>query len=657
MNKFKLFFLSVLFPILIYSQKYELGEVSVDELLEKTHKNDTSAVACKLFEIGKTYFTYKSNSGFSLVTEVNVKIKIYKKEGLEWANKVVNHSIGDVEEKVMFSKAVTYNLENGKIVKTKASSDSEFKEKINEYWGSRKLVMPNVKVGSIVEYKYELTSPYIYKMDQWKFQDKIPVNYSEFTNSIPEYLFYNTYTRGFYFIQNDSEIKQKTLSYTTNVGLASMSFNETINKYFLKDLPAIKEESYSNSMENYISSIEFELASTRFPNDGLKQFTESWESVAESINKNKYFGEELNKTEYFEEDLKRLIGNKQLNEKEKIALVFEFVKNRYVWNKNNSIYTDKGVKKAYQEKTGNVAEINFTLIAMLRKLGISASPILISTRNKPINLYPSKAAYNYVICGVEFLNDIIFLDATDKYAAMDVLPLRALNENGRIIRSTGSNANIIITPDKAATNIITIETKISEDSKLFGKITENLSKNLGLNFRIKYNEMSLDSYLDNVEKKVPGLEISNYSVKNKDKVEEPIIEEYDYVYNSDIEIVSGKMYIKPLMFFGLKENPFKEESRTLPIDFVYPFNESYNVVFEIPKGYVVEQLPKQIKLATEENELAFSYLYEVKGNTIVFNVKFDVNLALFPSDYYDVIRPVFNDVFLKMNEKIVLKKQ
>lgn len=651
----KLIFI-LLFPLFIFAQKYELGNVTIDELKEKFHPKDSTAVACKLFEIGKTSFEYKSNVGFYLVTEVSLKIKIYKKEGLEWANKIVNHSIGDIEEKVVFSKAITYNLENGKIIKTKANSDVEFKEKINENWGAKKIAMPNVKVGSVIELKYELTSPYIYKIDLWEFQDEIPVNYSEFTLHLPEYFFYNIYPRGFFQMNSNSQMKSKTLNFTTDSGLGSLTFNETTYNYILKDLPAIKMENYSNSISNYISSIEFELASTRFPNEGVKQYSETWESIAESINENKYFGEELKKKGYFEEDLKSLIKDyNTISDEQKIVKVFDFVKERMTWDKKNTIYTDKGVKKAYVEKTGNVAEINFILIAMLRELGFEANPILVSTRNRPINLFPSKSAFNYIVCGVEKLDKLIFLDATDKYGLVDVLPIRALNYLGRIIRKTGSNAEISLIPTKPSLYQVTIQSQIVNNS-ISGTINESSTRNNRLNFTSLYGEMTYDSYLDEMERQTPSLEINNYSNNLKDKNDNALIENYDFNYKSDIEQIENKIYVKPLLFYALAENPFKEETRLFPIDFIYPRNEYYNILFKIPEGYEVDFLPKQMKLATDEKEFEFSYLYTKNQNTIEFYITFNINQTLFPSDYFDVIKPLFNDVFLKMNEKIILKK-
>src|SRR6478609_6350508 len=104
--------------IKINGQNFELGKVSIAELKEKQHPKDTSAVAAVLFKNGKTSFEYSRANGFVAITEVAMRIKIYKKEGSDWANFTLPYYVGYEkynDDIVKFSNAVTYNLENGSI--------------------------------------------------------------------------------------------------------------------------------------------------------------------------------------------------------------------------------------------------------------------------------------------------------------------------------------------------------------------------------------------------------------------------------------------------------------------------------------------------------------------------------------------------------------
>ena len=118
---------TILFTFTAFAQEYKLGKVTEAELIEKEHPIDKDAVAAYLFQNGKSYFTFTQNDGFKLITEVIVKLKIYKKEGLQYANHQYSYYVANnPKEQVFFDDAATYNLVNGKIEKTKLKKEGEF---------------------------------------------------------------------------------------------------------------------------------------------------------------------------------------------------------------------------------------------------------------------------------------------------------------------------------------------------------------------------------------------------------------------------------------------------------------------------------------------------------------------------------------------------
>ena len=378
------------------AQKHELGKVTIEELKEKIHPKDSSASAAILFEKGQTYFEYKQEEGWRIITEVEVRIKIYKKEGYDWANKQVSFYIGGKEkESVDFSKAVTYNLVNGGIEKTKLKSEGEFTETVNKYWGTKKIAMPNVKEGSILEYKYSITSPFYSTFPIWNFQSTIPIKYSEYATYIPEYFIYNTHRKGFIYPKEASSKVNKTITLNykerTAASLAGKSgaqisyssedvlYFENQIKYTLDNIPAIKEEAFVNNIDNYTASVEYELSGKKMPNSMYESFSQTWEDVVKNIYEIEDFGNELRKQNYFEEDLKVILQGLNTNN-EKIEAIFQFVKSRMNWNEYKGYLCDVGVKKAYEIKTGNVAEINLMLTAMLRRFTGKAASHSISAK-------------------------------------------------------------------------------------------------------------------------------------------------------------------------------------------------------------------------------------------------------------------------------------
>jgi len=201
-----------------------------------------------------------------------------------------------------------------------------------------------------------------------------------------------------------------------------------------------------NNINNYRAKINFEIAAYR-PRNGIPKFyNTTWKDVTKTIYENSNFGVQLNKKSHFKDDLEN-ITNGVTSQIEKLNTIYNFVKSKIKWNEVYSIYTsNEGIKNAYRESVGNVAEINLTLVAMLREAGLAASPILVSTRSHGIPLFPTKEGYNYVIAGIEAQNEVILLDATEKYSSPNVLPLRDLNWEGRLIRENGSSIAINLYP-------------------------------------------------------------------------------------------------------------------------------------------------------------------------------------------------------------------
>jgi hypothetical protein len=106
--------LFLLLAAFVNAQEFKLGKVSIAELEQKVHPKDSAATAAILYKKGSSKIEYNETDGFVLVTDVETRIKIYKKDGYEYANQqVVYYLDGNTREIVSYSDAYTYNLLNG----------------------------------------------------------------------------------------------------------------------------------------------------------------------------------------------------------------------------------------------------------------------------------------------------------------------------------------------------------------------------------------------------------------------------------------------------------------------------------------------------------------------------------------------------------------
>lgn len=668
--KLKLNGLGVLLMLISFvgnAQEFELGKVSVKELEEKKHPKDSSAVASVLYSKGNTFFNYSESSGFVVVTEVEMRIKIYKKEGYDWANKSIRYYVGNTpNERASFSKAMSYNLVDGKIEKTKLKSDGEFTEQLNKYWAVKKIAMPNVKEGTVIEYKYTIESPYITSFPDWEFQESIPVNYSEYKTSIPEFYTYSSHFKGFVVPKISKLTENKSISFTskersdglvvkTTFSTDKVSYMVNVTKYIEENLPAMKDEDYVNNINNYKSAVVHELAMSKMPNAAPKYYSTDWESVVKTIYQNEDFGDELNKTNYFEEDLKTvLIGITDKNEK--INAIFNFVKSRMNWNDYYGYACDQGVKAAYKQKTGNIAEINLMLTAMLRHAGLSARPVLVSTRSNGISFFPNRTAYNYVITAVEDDNKIVLLDASDKFTQPNILPIRALNWLGKLIREDGSSVDIDLMPNTVSREIITLNYKLDATGQITGKVRKQYTDYNAEIFRQRYVAQKEDAYLESLENRLDKIEISEYKRDNEKEMKLPVVETFSFSGSGLCDVVGDKIYLSPMVFFTTDQNPFNQEKREYPVDFGFPFQDKYVIGIDLPEGYVLESVPKPLNVQAEGKMFGFNYNIVASENKIQMMFTMDINTSIVSSENYQALKDVFQKMIEKQNEKIVLKK-
>ena len=442
---------------------------------------------------------------------------------------------------------------------------------------------------------------------------------------------------------------------TSKSNVSTLTFNNSITNYVLENILPIKDEKYVNNIKNFVSSIELELATIKYPGQTAENFSTSWEAVVKRIYENDDFGAELNKTGYYEKDVDAIIAG-ITSQEEKMNAILNFVKTKMNWNDFYGYRCDSGVKKAYQEKTGNVAEINLMLTSMLRYAGFEANPILISTRGNGIAISPSRTAFDYVIAGVELNSKTILLDATSKFSLPNIIPIRDLNWIGRLIRKDGTSNEIDLMPQFNSKDIINLMAEITEDGQVSGKLRDQYFDYNAFRYRENYNALTTETTVEKIEKKFQGIEVSEYDVANKTDLLKPIVESFSFSTSNEVELIGGKMYFSPLLFFALTENPFKQETRLYPLDFVYPSQDKYNITIKIPSGYTVETIPASKSVALPDNKGNFKYSISNTENQIQLMFTLDINDSIISSDIYEEVKMFFKEIVDKQTEKIVLKK-
>ncbi len=652
------------------AQNYKFGKVSKEELLQKEHPTDPTANAAILYRETKTDFQYTQDSGWYMVTDYFVRIKIYNKEGFDWANTTIDLYKGDGEDKLLGLKGYTYYLDgDGKIEEIKLRNDGIFEEETTKFLTQTKITMPGVREGCVIEYKYTINSPFIFQIDEFKFQETIPVDKVSVTFTSPEYFVYKTHQRPWVPYNVDVKSRERTMSYrqTTQdikafsgsgipeTSTREVKFKEDIYTLELENVPALKEEAYVGNLNNYTTALQFEMSYIDFPGSPIRTFSTTWEDVSKRIFEVDSFGNELSKDNYFENDLNNLLSGVS-NPEEKVVKIFSFVLNKMTWNNYLGYYTNEGVKEAYKKGSGNVADINLMLIAMLRKANLNANPVLVSTKDNGMPLFPTRNGFNYVIAAVELPQGIVLLDATNKDADIGVLRTSIMNWKGRVITKEGFSDWISLSPQIPAVKSAMVNVEIKPDFTVVGKAQNRFTGNYAFQYRQEYKSMNEDAKRKAIAKETDQAELSNVTFENLESLGKPVSLEYDFEVADAVEDIAGKLYFSPLVFMAAKESPFKPDTRLYPIDFGYPMKDRYIVNIDLPEGYQVESLPENTVFNLGENIGSFRYLISQIGNKLQLSVEFSINKSFIAAEEYGNLKKFYELLIAKENEKVVLSK-
>ncbi|WP_223600310.1 transglutaminase-like domain-containing protein [Chryseobacterium sp. GVT01B] len=588
------------------------------------------------------YFMIDANTG-NLHKKYYFRVKIYDKDKAEdWLNlEIPIYNVGTNRESLGKFKAFTYNLENGITVPVKVEKSSQYKSKENKYVTLTKFAFPSVKNGSILEYQYEIISPFRFMIPEVLIESDTPSLNTEYVLDTPINMSYNVnYTGGL--SPKHREMEERNL-----YGTQYKTF-----RFAFENLKGFKTEKFVRNDRNFRTKISAELNSTNFGE--LKLYSSSWDQIGKRLYESEDFGGELKRTKLAKENMPAGVSEMK-TDLEKANAIFSYVQKTFTWNKDKGIYTEDGIKKLLETKVGNAAEINLFLVMMLREAGLKADPLVISTvENGLINLVsPNISNMNFVLASINIDNQLHIYDATSKQSSLDEIPLKSWNQYG-ILVTKGKTLQIQMTNIKSSNTFLTVNGKINDDGSISGTYSD---RDTGA-----YAMYVKDSYDDNAEKYKKQYK-ENFSMDFTD-INSKVLENGDFESSMKfssmnlIDRVGKKMIINPMLFLNKSSNEFDQtEVRQYPIDFGSPITKVKKIVLEIPEGYVIEEMPKEKRIVTEDKEIAYTYSVEQKGNKLEVTTTTKVSSSDYPKEYYPAFKQIWGVASKFENQVISLVKK
>jgi hypothetical protein len=662
-SKSALFVVSLFFTLVVSAQKkqpkFKFGDVKPEDFAPAVYSVDSSASAVYLYDVGSSIYEGNTQGGLSVIYHKHARIRLMNKNGFDLATlKIHLYNDGEFAETLEDLNAATYNIENGKVVVTKVDKKSLFKDKGDDEI-IEKFTFPNIKEGSIIEYDFKVSSPSFRYIEPWYFQDDYPRLWAEYSVTIPEFYDFVTITQGHVPYMIDSVTLSRDMyniidgsSYYSRG--ASITSNTIHHMWAMQNVPALKEEEFTTTLRNHIAKIEFQLSSIRYPDSPVKPIMRNWFDVASDLMKNEYFGEPLtHDNNWLKDDVKKVVAGAK-DDEEKAKKMFEYVRDNFACTDNHARYLSQPLKKTYQAKKGNVADINILLAAMLQNAGFEVHPVLLSTREHGFtyDMYPIMSKFNYVITQVKNGDKTFLLDASHPHNGFNRLPVECYNGNARLIADEPVLINL--SANSLTESKLTTVFMINNDNGIGGSFSTQLGNQESQGIRKKLSATKQEDFFKDIKKAYSmDVELQNTEVDSLKIPEEPVSIKYEMKFNFNDEDV---IYFNPMLSQTYKENPFKAADRLYPVEMPSCTDETYVLNMEVPKGYKVEELPKSARVSLNENEGMFEYMIGESSGRIQLKCRIVLKKANFDPEDYQTLRDFFAFIVKKEAEQIVFKK-
>lgn len=622
---------------------YRFGKVSEEELRMERYDRDPDAEAVILYEELRTYFLIGNQ--FTRMTDYFIRIKVLKAEGKEYAD--INLPYVFQRENYANLDAVAYNLVDGKIVKTPLKKQYLFREEVGDEQWMLKFSIPEVREGTVIEYRYRMNSDFVTYIPSVVVQHDIPTVRMKATVEIPEYLRFNVNTKGYLSIN----MRENTIA--GRIAGTDVPYNVREITTEGRDIPALKKEPFVWNRNEFRSMIDFELSQIAMPFSDVQNFSLTWKDVNEALAETD-FNSNIRMGNPFKEETAAIVA-RNLAPRQTLHELLRLVQSHMKWDGKYRLMSSSP-RNAADKGTGNSAEINSVLMAAVKDAGFDVVPLLLNPRSRgrlPL-AHPSFDGISTFILRVT-LDDgkFAYLDGTDPDSDVDLLPTDLLVDRARIYGVSGDVGWCDLSRLAPGNTHINMTLGFDPELSVHGRITERYTNVPALRCSSAYGDArSEEEYVEALEEehhiRIDSLTINGLRSAHLTQ---------EFTMTREPETAGDFIYLNATIIPFLTENPFKSPERKYPVEFDNPASYTMQGVLRLPEGYVVEELPRAARFNAFDGDITCFYMAQATNGVIQFNMRFNQKRLIFLPEEYADLQAFYGAVVNMCNGKIVLRKQ
>jgi hypothetical protein len=358
------------------------------------------------------------------------------------------------------------------------------------------------------------------------------------------------------------------------------------------------------------------------------------------------------------EEIEMLVQN-VADDLTKAKKVYDFIKGSYTWNGTYGVFSEFGIKKAFDARKGNVGDINLSLVAAMRFAGLDAEPVILSTRTNGtvLDLYPVLSEFNYVIAKINIGDKVYLADATDKNYPFGLLPQRCLNGRGRVIGDRKSYW-IDLKPADVAKTFSLMSLVLGTDGVMRGTINTTFIGYDAVNKRSEIlSHPSQEAYINELTSALGQMEILSYEISNLEELDKAVTRKLEVEIAAFDEMDATNFLFSPFLLDKWSENPFKSKERLYPVDFGVPLERTTVLQLEYPADYEIVNIPEKVGLALPDGGGRFICETQNSNNKLSMSNSLAIKKTVYSSVEYHYLKELFNRIIQIQNAELIFKSK
>ncbi len=468
---------------------------------------------------------------------------------------------------------------------------------------------------------------------------------------------YNTSIESFNFkLKAPSDFKYHFKEYNLDQpGEKEIKEDELLRIWAIKNYKAIQKELLSSFSEDYIPEVV--IVPDQFVMDGYTGRLSTWNDFGLYINK---LNEGKNDIPQETVAKVRAMFEEGMSDYEKIAIAYKYSqdKNRYV-----SIQEGIGGHQPFSAETvdrlsyGDCKALSNYVVSLLKELGYDAHYTLVysgegqNTDKEFVNDY-----FNHIIACVPLENDTIWLECTSSHYPCGYMGGSTDDRNVLLVKDNGGE--IVKTPSYSVNDDIvftktTVNISIEDASKVKSHIVYkgvHFSEELGLTLMDETDRRK--SIIRSIN--IPNFELDSYKVTPYRERKPRIEKDLDILIPVFGSMMGDRLIFQLNLMNQLTNTPPYSRNRVSPVLISRPYSENDSIAYNIPEGFKMEALPKEVHLVSEFGEYHSSA--KLIDQSIVYEREFIINKGHYPKEKYNDFVEFVESVSKNDEAKAVLIK-